>query len=59
MRESENHADLHAARREQRRRKKQYGMRTAGAGARLLARLAERPVTARAGKKRRASRRKT
>ncbi len=35
--------DLHAVRREQKRRKAKHGMRVAGAGARVLARLLRRP----------------
>lgn len=56
MRDTGNHADPHAARREQRRRKKRYGMRTTGAGTRLLARLLTRPARSRAHKKRSARR---
>ena len=55
MRHPEERNDPHAARREQTRRKKRYGMRTTGVGARLLAHLISRPVTGRSAKKRRIS----
>lgn len=55
MRHPQERNDLHAARREQRHRKRRYGMRTTGAGARLLAHLMGRPATARPAKKRRIS----
>lgn len=58
MRHPEERNDPHAARREQRHRKKRYGMRTTGAGARLLAHLIGRPVTGRPAKKRRISRKR-
>ncbi len=59
MRHPADDADQHAAGREERRRKRRYGMRTIGAGARLLARLITRSAAAGARKKRRTSRKKT
>ncbi len=58
MRHPANDADPHAAGREERRRKRRYGMHTTGAGTRLLARLITRPAPAGARKKRRAARKK-
>ena len=58
MRHPADDADPHAAGREERRRKRRYGMRTTGAGTRLLARLITRPEATGARKKRRTSRKK-